>query len=89
MLGTVLMSIVSTCTIISYLPQLIKLLRTKNARDLSPYSWLLWVISFFFYTLYAVLVAKDILIILQALLELSFCVTILILIIIYQRRARS
>ena len=89
MLGPILMSVVTTCTIISYLPQLIKLLKTKNSRDLSISSWLLWVVSFFFYSLYAILVAKDILLIMQALLELGFCCAILFLIIIYKKEGEQ
>ena len=35
MLGNILLGIVSICTIISYLPQTIKLIKTKQSNDLS------------------------------------------------------
>lgn len=39
------MWIVTVCTYISYGPQIIKLIRTKKAEDLSVASWTLWSIS--------------------------------------------
>lgn len=41
MLGNILLGIVSLCTMISYLPQTIKLIRTKKSSDLSIKSWVL------------------------------------------------
>ena len=59
MLGNILLAIVSICTFISYFPQTIKLLKTKKSEDLSLHSWILWVISSVSYTLYALIVSKD------------------------------
>lgn len=42
MFGNVLLGLVSVCTIISYLPQTIKLIKTKKSDDLSINSWILW-----------------------------------------------
>lgn len=85
MLGNVLLSIVAFCTFISYFPQTIKLIRTKKSSDLSIGSWILWVTSSFSYTLYAVLVSKDGMLIFETCLELFFCLVILILAIIYRK----
>lgn len=85
MLGNVLLSIVAFCTFISYFPQTIKLIRTKKSSDLSIGSWILWVTSSFSYTLYAVLVSKDGMLIFETSLELFFCLVILILAIIYRK----
>ena len=41
MLGNILLGIVSLCTMISYLPQTIKLIKTKKSSDLSINSWIL------------------------------------------------
>lgn len=84
MLGNILLGIVSFCTFISYLPQTIKLLRTKKSEGLSIQSWILWVISNFSYTLYAILVSKDCMLIFETSLELFFCLLILILTILYR-----
>lgn len=84
MLGTILLSIVSFCTFISYYPQAVKLLKTKSAEDLSIQSWVLWVTSSFTYTLYAVLVNKEPMLIFETSLELFFCILILILTIMYR-----
>jgi len=84
LLGNILLGIVSFCTFISYFPQTIKILKTKSSKDLSVKSWILWVISSFSYTLYAILISKDIMLIFETCLELFFCLLILILTIKYK-----
>lgn len=85
MLGNILLGIVTLCTLISYFPQTIKLIRTKKSNDLSIKSWLLWVTSSLSYTLYAVLCSKDFMLILETSLEFSFCLIILALAVIYRK----
>lgn len=85
MLGNILLGIVSFCTFISYFPQTIKLIKTKKSTDLSIHSWILWVISSFSYTMYAVIVSKDFMLIFETCLELFFCLVILMLAIIYRK----
>ncbi len=84
MLGNILLGIVSICTLISYLPQTIKLIKTKKSNDLSINSWILWVTSSFSYTLYAVLCSKDFMLIFETSLELAFCLIILLLALKYK-----
>ena len=69
---------------ISYLPQTIKLIRTKSSNDISVDSWILWVMSSFSYTLYAILCSTDIMLIFETSLELFFCLVILLLAIKYR-----
>lgn len=88
MLGNILLGIVSFCTFISYFPQTMKLIKTKKSEDLSIKSWILWVISSFSYTLYAIIVSKDIMLIFETSLELFFCLLILILAITYRKNER-
>lgn len=85
MLGNVLLGIVSFCTFISYFPQFVKLIKTKKSEDLSIHSWILWVTSSFCYTLYAIIISKDGMLIFETCLELFFCLSILILAIIYRK----
>ena len=75
MLGNILLGIVSICTFTSYLPQTLKLIKTKKSEDLSIQSWILWVVSSVSYTLYAVIVSKDFMLIFETSLELTFCLT--------------
>jgi len=84
MLGNVLLGIVSICTFISYFPQTIKLLKTKKSSDLSIQSWILWVTSSFAYTVYAIVVSGDFMLIFETGLELFFCLVILGLAIRYR-----
>ena len=84
MLGNCLLGIVSICTFISYFPQTVKLLKNKKSDDLSIPSWILWVISSLSYTLYAICVSKDVMLIFETTLELSFCLVILLLAVRYR-----
>ena len=59
MLGDVLLGIVSLCTLVSYLPQAIKLIKTQESNDLSTTSWIIWVVSSFSYLLYAFLCSNE------------------------------
>lgn len=84
MLGNILLAIVSFCTLISYLPQTIKLIKSKKSSDLSIQSWILWLTSSIAYTIYAILISKDTMLIFETGLELFFCLVILILAIMYR-----
>lgn len=84
-LWNILLWIVATCTMISYLPQVMKLLKTKKSRDLSIQSRILWVVSSLSYTLYAVLCSHDFMLIFETSLEFLFCLIILSLAIIYRK----
>lgn len=84
MLGNILLGIVSICTFISYFPQTVKLIKTKKSNDLSIQSWILWVTSSLAYTIYAITVSKDFMLIFETSLELAFCLIILILAIKYR-----
>ena len=84
LLGNCLLGIVSICTFISYFPQTVKLLKNKKSDDLSIPSWILWVISSLSYTIYAICVSKDVMLIFETTLELSFCLIILLLAIRYR-----
>ena len=86
MLGDVLLGIVSLCTLVSYLPQAIKLLKTQESNDLSTTSWIIWVVSSFSYLLYAFLCSNEFMLKFETVLEFSFCLLILILTIYYRKK---
>ena len=86
MLGDVLLGIVSLCTLVSYLPQAIKLIKTQESNDLSTTSWIIWVVSSFSYLLYAFLCSNEFMLKFETVLEFSFCLLILILTIYYIKK---
>lgn len=86
MLGDVLLGIVSLCTLVSYLPQAIKLIKTRESNDLSTTSWIIWVVSSFSYLLYAFLCSNEFMLKFETVLEFSFCLLILILTIYYRKK---
>lgn len=89
MLENILLGIVSICTFISYFPQLLKCLKSKELEDLSITSWILWVVSSFSYTLYAFLCTDSFMLIFETCLEFGFCVIIMIFAIIYKERPKK
>ena len=89
MLGNILLTIVSLCTFISYFPQTVKLIKTKKSEDISINSWILWVTSSLAYTLYAIIISKDIMLIFETALELFFCLLILVLALIYRKNGTT
>ena len=86
MLGDVLLGIVSLCTLVSYLPQAIKLIKTQESNDLSTTSWIIWVVSSFSYLLYAFLCSNEFMLKFETVLEFSFCLLILILTVYYRKK---
>lgn len=84
MLGDILLGIVSLCTLISYLPQAIKLYKTKSSNDLSTTSWIVWVLSSYSYSLYAFLYSDEFMLKFATTLEFSFCLLILLLTLKYR-----
>lgn len=86
MLGDVLLGIVSLCTLVSYLPQAIKLIKTQESNDLSTTSWIIWVVSSFSYLLYAFLCSNEFMLKFETVLEFSFCLLILLLTIYYRKK---
>lgn len=89
MTGDVLLGIVSLCTLISYLPQVIKLIKTKESNDLSTTSWIIWVVSSFSYSLYAFLYSDEFMLKFETTLEFSFCLLILSLTVKYRNNKRE
>lgn len=54
-LASILMAMCIGITMVSYIPQIIKLIRTKSSDDLSLGSWTLWVLEGFAYLGYAII----------------------------------
>lgn len=52
------MWVVTVCTYISYMPQIVKLLKTKKSEDLSVASWVLWTISAIANLVYSIVLGR-------------------------------
>lgn len=89
MLGDILLGIVSLCTLISYLPQAIKLILLKKSDEISLYSWILWVVSSFSYTLYSYLCSDEFMLRFETSLEFLSCLLILVLTLIYRKNTKK
>lgn len=57
------MWIVTVCTYISYVPQIVKLIRTRKSEDLSVVSWVLWFITALADLVYSIVLGRTELII--------------------------
>ena len=85
MLENILLGIVTMCTMISYIPQAIKLVKTKKSNDLSLKSWILWVVSSLSYTLYALLCSDEVMLLVETSVEFFLCLLILSLAVKYRK----
>ena len=88
MKATIALILISVCTIselIAYMPQIIKILKTKSADDLSLSSWLIWGISDICYLTYVLLESPEIGVVFLASLSLALVSFVFILTLLYQK----
>ena len=70
----------------SYLPQIIRLIKTRSSNDLSLSSWAMWSVSSALWMTLLILDESGILVILIHALELTLCLTTLVLGILFRRK---
>ena len=74
---------------VAYMPQIVQLIKTKSADDISLTSWLTWIISDVCYLLYVLLESPEIGVIFIALMNLFFVILVYILTMYYQKRGKQ
>ena len=81
--------IVTICTYISYIPQIIKILKRKTSDDLSTSAWLLFATSSTSYLIWALIYGgKNLSLIIQAISEAVLNLTIFFLSIKYKSKEK-
>ena len=85
-IALVLLSIYTVLEFVAYMPQIIKLLRTKSADDLSLTSWFTWITADLCYLAYVLLESPEIGVIFICTLDLVFLLVVLYLTIRYQNK---
>ena len=85
-IALVLLLVYTVCESIAYIPQVVKLVKTKSADDLSVTTWLIWVFSAVCYLFYVLLKCPEIGIIFISSLNLTFIVVVCILTVYYQNK---
>lgn len=83
-----LLMLVCICTMISYFPQIWKLIRTKKSEDISASSWVLYSVSSLSYFIYT-LIQQDLMLIASGGLEFILNFTVLILTLFYRPRVKA
>lgn len=84
----ILLSVYTTAEFMAYMPQIIQLLRTKSADDISLSSWIIWIISYVCYLIYVLIESPDFGVIFIISLGLFFCIIVTILTAYYKRRKK-
>lgn len=87
-IALVLLSIYTILEFVAYMPQIIKLLRTKSADDLSLTSWFTWITADLSYLAYVLLESPEIGVIFIATLDLVFLVFVFCLTAYYQKHRK-
>ena len=85
----ILLSIVTVLEVFAYLPQIIQLIKTKSADDLSLASWFTWLFSDVCYLVYVLMESPEFGVVFMASLSLSLVLIVYILTIYYQKRSRN
>ncbi len=80
---TILGIIAATCTTFSFLPQAIKVIKTKQTKDLSLGMYTVFTIGVFFWLIYGIFL-KEMPIIIANIITFIFAITILIMKIKYK-----
>lgn len=83
-----LLSLYTVLEFMAYMPQIIKLLKTKHADDLSLSSWFVWITADLCYLLYVLLESPEIGVIFICTLDLVFLFVVLWLTMRYQKRTK-
>lgn len=85
-IALILLSIYTVLEFIAYMPQIIKLLKTKHADDLSLTSWFVWITADLCYLSYVLLESPEPGVIFICTLDLIFLFVVFYLTIHYQKR---
>ena len=92
MKATIALILISICTfseLTAYMPQIIKILKTKSADDLCLTSWLIWIVSDICYLAYVLLESPEIGVVFLAALSLAFVLFVFGLTLFYQKHPKT
>lgn len=92
MKATIALILISVCTIselIAYMPQIIKILKTKSADDLSLSSWSIWIVSDICYLAYVLLETPEVGVIFLSVLSLTLVLLVFGLTFFYQKNKKT
>ncbi len=87
-IALMLLSIYTVLEFIAYMPQIIKLLKTKSADDLSLTSWFTWITADLCYLAYVLLESPEIGVIFICTLDLVFLLLVFLLTAFYQKHKK-
>ena len=89
MIALSLLFLYTVCEYTAYAPQIIKLVKTKSANDLSISTWLQWVVAGICYLAYVILETPEPGVIFIAATNLVFIITVCVLTMHYQKRTNA
>lgn len=85
---SITMIVVTICAFVSYIPQIVKTIKTKSSDDLSTCTWILWTLSSSCETIYSILLERPELIFASA-SELLLIIITLILSLVYKSKPET
>lgn len=88
--STILLLVVTVIAMISWIPQLIRLLKTKKSDDISTASYIIWIISYSLMVIYSIFFTTDIVLCIATIIEAAFCLIVMLLVIKFKtKKAKS
>ena len=79
------LSVYTVLEFVAYIPQIVKILKTRHADDLSLTSWFVWITTDLSYLGYVLLETPQFGVIFIALLDLFFIISVFVLTMYYQK----
>ncbi len=87
-IALILLSLYTILEFAAYLPQIVKIIKTKHADDLSLTSWFIWITADLSYLSYVLLETPEIGVIFIASLDLAFLIIVFCLTSYYQKNKK-
>ena len=85
MIAYAFLSVYTILEFVAYIPQIVKILKTKHADDLSLTSWFMWITTDLSYLGYVLLETPQFGVMFIATLDLMFIVTVFLMTAYYQK----
>jgi len=82
----ILTIVITGLSVFSYVPQMIKLIKTKSAKDLSLISWLIYDLYFMLYFVLVIIDTTSLPLVIVTITETLLSLTITCLIILYRNK---
>ena len=85
-ISAVILFVCTASGLISFIPQIVKTIKTKHSDDISFLSWVIWVVTYSFFAIYAFVFTRDIILFIFSTIEGFACLFTLLICLKYRQK---